>query len=88
MIAQLLNVLRKLGFDGPFAGGKHEYMKRGNFRLTIPNPLGKQIDSVLIRDVLKQAGVPTEEWRNAKNCKLETSHRKISRRIQTQSRNA
>jgi len=40
-------------------------MKRGGFRLTIPNPHGKQIDSVLIREVLKQAGISPEDWAKA-----------------------
>lgn len=62
--SDLVRKLRRLGFDGPFSGGKHEYMKRGSFRLTIPNPHGKQIDSVLIREVLKQAGISAEEWLN------------------------
>jgi predicted RNA binding protein YcfA (HicA-like mRNA interferase family) len=29
--------LRKLGFEGPFAGGKHPQMKRGDLTLIIPN---------------------------------------------------
>lgn len=61
----LVRKLKRLGFEGPFPGGKHEYMKRGGFRLTIPNPHGKQIDSVLIQEVLKQAGITREEWLEA-----------------------
>jgi hypothetical protein len=30
--------LRKAGFDGPFAGGNHEFMRRGALKLPIPNP--------------------------------------------------
>jgi len=62
--AELVRKLKRLGFDGPLAGGKHEYMKRGGFRLTIPNPHGKQIDSVLVLEILKQAGISREEWLN------------------------
>ncbi len=29
--------LRELGFEGPYAGGKHPQMKRGNLTLIIPN---------------------------------------------------
>lgn len=29
--------LRKLGFDGPFAGARHEFMIYANHRLTIPS---------------------------------------------------
>ncbi len=63
--SDLVRKLKRLGFDGPFPGGKHEYMKRGSFRLTIPNPHGKQIDSVLIQEVLKQAGITRKDWLNA-----------------------
>ena len=62
---ELIRKLRRLAFEGPYPGGKHEYMNRGNFRLIIPNPHGKQIDSVLIKEILKQAGIAKEEWLNA-----------------------
>ena len=29
--------LRELGFEGPFAGGKHQQMKRGDLTLIIPH---------------------------------------------------
>jgi hypothetical protein len=29
----LMSNLRKLGFDGPYTGGAHEYMKRGLLKL-------------------------------------------------------
>jgi predicted RNA binding protein YcfA (HicA-like mRNA interferase family) len=63
--ADLIRKLGHLGFDGPYAGGKHEFMKHGGFRLTIPNPHGKQIDSVLVQEILKQAGISREEWLKA-----------------------
>ena len=59
---ELIRKLRSLGFEGPFAGGKHSYMKKGNFRLTIPNPHGGYIDSVLIKEILKQADISPLEW--------------------------
>ena len=34
----LIAGLRVLGFQGPFSGGKHEFMVRGDLVLTIPNP--------------------------------------------------
>lgn len=63
--AELVRKLRKFGFIGPFAGGRHGYMKRGGFRLTIPNPHGNQIDSKLIRLILKQAEISEHDWLNA-----------------------
>lgn len=34
----LINSLRQLDFTGPYVGGKHEYMQRGQLRVHIPNP--------------------------------------------------
>ena len=35
----LIRRLRHLGFDGPWPGGSHEYMSKGDdFKLWIPNP--------------------------------------------------
>jgi len=62
---ELIRKLKKLGFEGPFPGGRHSYMKREKFRLIIPNPHGSQIDSVLIKEILKQAGITVEEWLDA-----------------------
>ena len=36
---ELIRRLRRLGFEGPHSGGKHEYMVKGNLRLALPNPL-------------------------------------------------
>jgi hypothetical protein len=30
--------LRSLGFEGPYSGGRHEFMLRGDRRLILPNP--------------------------------------------------
>ncbi len=35
---ELISRLREFGFDGPFAGGRHEFMVKGQLRLTVPNP--------------------------------------------------
>jgi predicted RNA binding protein YcfA (HicA-like mRNA interferase family) len=37
---ELVRKLKGLGFEGPFAGGKHQWMRRDGLRLTIPNPHG------------------------------------------------
>lgn len=34
----LIRHLRQLGFDGPYSGGKHEFVIRGNVTLHVPNP--------------------------------------------------
>jgi predicted RNA binding protein YcfA (HicA-like mRNA interferase family) len=35
---ELIRNLKKLGFEGPLAGGNHQYMIRSNLKLHIPNP--------------------------------------------------
>ena len=62
---ELIHRLKALGFEGPFPGGKHEWMRRDDLRLTIPNPHGGAIDPGLIRRILRQAGIAVEEWLNA-----------------------
>ena len=64
---ELVRKLKALGFDGPYPGGKHEWMQRNHFRATIPNPHGGAIDPGLIRRILRQAGISIEEWLSAPN---------------------
>jgi len=59
---ELLHKLKKLGFEGPYSGGKHLYMIKGTLRLTIPNPHRKVISVDLLMRILKQAGIDKEEW--------------------------
>jgi predicted RNA binding protein YcfA (HicA-like mRNA interferase family) len=54
--------LRRLGFKGPYAGAKHEFMVRGDLRLRIPNPHRGDIGVPLLTKILKQAGIAPEEW--------------------------
>jgi predicted RNA binding protein YcfA (HicA-like mRNA interferase family) len=35
---ELIRRLRELGFEGPYTGGRHEFMLRGDRRLILPNP--------------------------------------------------
>lgn len=35
---ELVRRLRNLGYNGPYRSGKHHFMVKGDFRLTIPNP--------------------------------------------------
>ncbi len=59
---ELVKGLRRLGFDGPFQGGKHPYMIKNNLVLTIPNSHRKQISIDLLSRILKQAGITKEQW--------------------------
>jgi len=54
--------LQQLGFEGPYAGGKHPQMRRGNTTLIIPNEHEGDISPGFLHRLLKQAGISHEEW--------------------------
>jgi predicted RNA binding protein YcfA (HicA-like mRNA interferase family) len=58
----LIATLRRLGFEGPYSGGKHQFMVRHDRVLTIPNPHGRTIGLGLLSVILRQAGVSRSEW--------------------------
>jgi len=61
---QMIKNLRELGFDGPYGQGRpHSIMIRGTHTLTIPNRHGSgNIKVSLLKKILKQAEISTEEW--------------------------
>jgi predicted RNA binding protein YcfA (HicA-like mRNA interferase family) len=59
----MIQKFRKLGFDGPHAGSKHPFMRRGALTVTIPNKhKGDEIRRSLLREILKEAGISENEW--------------------------
>jgi predicted RNA binding protein YcfA (HicA-like mRNA interferase family) len=58
-----VRLMKGFGFTGPFSGGKHPYLTRDNFDLTIPNPHKKEIGGELLRRILRQARIDPEEWK-------------------------
>ena len=61
---ELIKLLRLAGFTGLYSGGKHQFMRKGNFKLTIPNPHQGLIDINLLNRLLKQANISRDEWSN------------------------
>ena len=59
---ELVRCLRLLGFEGPFQGGKHPYMVRGDVVVMIPNPHRSDIGIDLLKRILERAGVDRDEW--------------------------
>jgi predicted RNA binding protein YcfA (HicA-like mRNA interferase family) len=59
---ELVQRLRELGFEGPFAGGRHPQMHRGQLTLIIPNPHEGDIGVGLLSRLLRQAGISRAEW--------------------------
>ena len=58
----LLAFLRVFGFEGPYSGGKHQFMIRGDLTLHVPNPHQGDIGRELLSRILKQAGISREQW--------------------------
>ena len=59
---ELIRLLRKLDFIGPYSGGKHQFMVKGDLRIRIPNPHKKDIGKNLLKLILKEAKISKETW--------------------------
>lgn len=55
----------KLGFEGPYEGGKHPYMVKGDTVVTIPNPHRGDINVDLLKRILSQAEITRDKWLSA-----------------------
>lgn len=58
----LVAALRGAGFDGPYSGGKHQFMIKDDLTLTIPNPHHGDIGRELLSRILRQAGISRTQW--------------------------
>ncbi len=61
----LIKKLKAFGFEGPYSGGKHLFMIKGNIRLTVPNPHRKEIFTPLLSRILKEVDIPIENGINS-----------------------
>ena len=61
-LRDLLRNLRSFGFDGPYSGGKHMFMVRGQQKLRVPNPHKGDISPSLLSEILKQGNISKKEW--------------------------
>jgi predicted RNA binding protein YcfA (HicA-like mRNA interferase family) len=66
---EFIRKLKSLGYDGPFAGGKHAFMSRtaaatvpGAQTVTLPNT---DLDIPLLSRVLKQSGISHNDFLSA-----------------------
>jgi len=60
--SDLLKALKDAGFKGPYVGGKHEFLVKGELRLILPNPHQGETSRDLLARILRQAGLTREEW--------------------------
>lgn len=62
---ELIRKFKVLGYSGPFSGGKHQFMIKGRHKIRIPNPHISDIDVSLLKEILRQARVTSDEWEEA-----------------------
>jgi len=63
---ELVRKFKNLGYEGPFAGGRHQFMIKGAKKIRIPNPHGSgDIHISLVKEILRQAGISGSEWDKA-----------------------
>jgi len=58
----LMRYFRQLGFDGPYSGGRHQFMIRGEVTVRLPNPHQGEIGRDLLARILRQAGITRATW--------------------------
>jgi predicted RNA binding protein YcfA (HicA-like mRNA interferase family) len=58
----LISHLRQLGFEGPYSGGKHQFMVGGDITVRVPNPHRGDIGMELLARILRQAGIDRDDW--------------------------
>lgn len=62
---RLVAILREMGFEGP-DGARHDFMKRGSFKLHVPNQHGSKsggtnVPLSVAKKALSRAGLSDEE---------------------------
>ena len=64
---KLIQRFKKLGWEGPFKGSKHDTMYKDGVAITIPNNhRSEEISVGLLRTILNHAGVSREDWFQAR----------------------
>jgi predicted RNA binding protein YcfA (HicA-like mRNA interferase family) len=58
----LIRYLKQLGFEGPYSGGRHQFLKKGDLTLWVPNPHRGDISLGFLARILRQAGIDRSDW--------------------------
>jgi predicted RNA binding protein YcfA (HicA-like mRNA interferase family) len=62
----LIRKFKNLGFSGPYSGGRHQFMVKGEFKIRVPNPhQAGDVSDALQSEILRQAGISKDEWGKA-----------------------
>jgi predicted RNA binding protein YcfA (HicA-like mRNA interferase family) len=58
----LIRYLRQVGFEGPYSGGRHQFMVQGDITIWIPNSHQSDIGRDLLARLLRQAHSDRDTW--------------------------
>lgn len=58
----LIRYFKLCGFEGPYSGGKHQFMTGGEITIRVPNPHQGDIGRELLLRILRQAGISKKAW--------------------------
>ena len=61
-LRNLIKKLKRLGFRGPYSGGKHQFMEKDDFKVFIPNPYGKDIGKILLARIIKEIEISINDF--------------------------
>jgi predicted RNA binding protein YcfA (HicA-like mRNA interferase family) len=61
---QVVRKLKRLGFEGPYPGGRHQRMVDTKTGKVIPVPFhkGRDVSVGLIREIINEVGISREDW--------------------------
>jgi predicted RNA binding protein YcfA (HicA-like mRNA interferase family) len=59
---ELIQYLMRLGFEGPYSGGKHQFMVKDDITVRLPNPHQGDIGQEFLARILRQARIDREQW--------------------------
>jgi predicted RNA binding protein YcfA (HicA-like mRNA interferase family) len=58
----LIRYLKQLGFEGPYSGGKHQFMVKDDITVRLPNPHQGDIGQEFLARILRQARIDRDQW--------------------------
>lgn len=58
----MVQKFQRLEFDGPYSGGRHLFMVKGELKIHIPNPHEGDISKHLLSEILRQVGISPADW--------------------------
>jgi predicted RNA binding protein YcfA (HicA-like mRNA interferase family) len=57
-----MRYLKQLGFEGPYSGGKHQFMVKDDITIRLPNPHQGDIGQEFLARILRQARIDRAQW--------------------------